>query len=64
MVENQIIMEIIRELGPTGLLVAGLYLMAGRHATKITKHIETINDELGEIIQALHRIADNQNGKS
>lgn len=44
-----VIQTIIRDLGPTGLLVVGLYFIAGQYLKKISTHLYTINHELGEI---------------
>jgi hypothetical protein len=46
---QEIINQIIKELGPTGLLICGLYFLLGKHIQNISKHIETINEELGQI---------------
>ena len=48
MIEHFMIL-IIKDLGPTGLLICGLYFMAGKHLEKMEKHIEIMNQELGEI---------------
>jgi hypothetical protein len=46
---NQMLTSIIQELGPTGLLICGLYFILNTHLKKIAHHIEIINHELGEI---------------
>jgi len=46
---EKVITEIINDLGPTGLLIIGVYYVAGKHMAQIAKHIKTINEELGEI---------------
>ena len=53
---EQICEQIIHELGPTGLLIVGIYCVAGKHILKMAKHIETINAELGEIRDLLKTI--------
>ncbi len=45
---EKIMILIVQELGPTGLLICGLYLILGKHLKKISKHIQIINEELGE----------------
>ena len=46
---EKVVTLIIIELGPTGLLICGLYFLLGKHLQKISTHIEVINHELGEI---------------
>lgn len=46
---EKIITKIIQDLGPTGLLVLGLYFVIGRYLKDMTTHISKINDEVGEI---------------
>jgi len=53
---EKIMILIIQELGPTGLLICGLYLILGKHLKKISKHIEIINGELGEGKAIMHEI--------
>lgn len=43
----------IDELGATGILVCGLYLLLYRPLTKIATHIQNINDELAELLKWL-----------
>ena len=40
---------IIDELGATGILVCGLYLILHKPLNKMAHHIKMINDELGVI---------------
>jgi hypothetical protein len=54
---DNILMTIINELGPTGLLICGLYWILGRHAEKISKHIEIINHELKDIHDTIKECA-------
>lgn len=42
--------QIIQELGATGLLVVGLYFFLYRPLGTMAKHLEQINNELGELI--------------
>lgn len=59
------IMEgIIRELGPTGILVCGLYWVLGRYLKKMLEHIANINDEIKTIMLILDRKLPNRNGKN
>ena len=46
---DTILQSIINELGPTGLLVCGLYFLLGRPLTSMKNSLKTINKELGEI---------------
>jgi len=41
--------QLINELGATGLLVIGLYFILYRPLAKMSRHLHTINDELGKI---------------
>ena len=56
--------NIIKDLGPTGLLVIGLYFALGRPLTKMAKHLSRINDEIGQIITLLNRMDARKNGKT
>lgn len=46
---DKIVLLIIQDLGPTGLLVVGLYFVIGQHLKKMGQHLEVINKEVGEI---------------
>lgn len=46
---EKILILIINELGPTGLLVVGLYVILRRPLVSMQKSLKTINEELGEI---------------
>jgi len=63
MIEKLFIM-IIEELGPTGLLVVGLYIVLGKPLKKIADHVANINDEGSKIIDLLNRVINTWNGKS
>jgi len=54
---------IIQELGPTGLLVVGLYIVLGKPLKKIADHVANINDEGAKIIELLNRVITIWNGK-
>jgi len=41
--------RLIQELGPTGILVIGLYLIMYQPMRRIATHLEIINKEIGEI---------------
>ncbi len=64
MVERFFVREIIQELGPTGLLVIGLYFIIGKELKEIAKHIEKINEETGCICDILRAMKDKECGKS
>ena len=49
--------ETIRELGPTGLLVIGLYYILNKAADKIAQRLLIINHELGQIRDLLQTCA-------
>ena len=49
--------QIIRELGPTGLLVVGLYFFLALPLKKIAHHIAIINGEAGQIRDELKEIS-------
>ena len=63
MIEKLCIM-IIEELGPTGLLVVGLYIVLGRPLKKIADHVANINDEGSKIINLMDKIIRIWNGKN
>ena len=50
---EQLLNTIVSELGPTGVLVAGLYFLLLKPLQKMCLHIETINHETGEIRDAI-----------
>lgn len=56
--------QIVRDLGPTGLLVLGLYWALGRPLSRMARHLSKINDEIGEVIKLLIRIEAKKNGKN
>jgi len=51
----------IQELGPTGLLICGLYFLLGKHMKRIGDHIEVINHELGEIKDLMEKTINKRN---
>jgi len=53
---------LIKELGPTGLLVLGLYWALGRPLSSISSSLRTINHEIGEIIRLLISLEAKKNG--
>lgn len=55
MIENLLIL-IIKELGPTGLLVVGLYYILYRPLHSIMHSLSVINYEVGEIAKILKEI--------
>jgi len=60
---EKIIQEIIRELGPTGILICGLYWVLGRYLKRMLVHIENINEEIKGIMLVLDRKLPNQEKK-
>jgi len=50
---DYVLKAIVAELGPTGLLVVGLYFVLSRPLKSIAHSIRNINHELGEIITLL-----------
>lgn len=60
--------QIIQQLGATGLLIVGLYFILGRHMNKIAGHIETLNHNSTKIIEkfdsAVDKICDKLHGKN
>ena len=61
---DDLLVLIIRELGPTGLLICGLYLLLGKCLKRICSSLEIINKEIGEIRDALKEIVKGKNGKT
>lgn len=47
------IQTIIRDLGPTGLLIIGLYFVLSRPLSCMAASLKVINHELGEILLML-----------
>jgi len=60
--------QIIKELGPIGLLVVGLYYVLGQHMKKICKHLEHLNHNsdrgLDVVERCTERICDKLDGKN
>jgi len=60
--------QIIQQLGPTGLLIVGLYFVLGKHMSKIAGHIETLNHNSTKLVEkmdsAVDRICDKLDGKN
>jgi hypothetical protein len=48
MIEKFMIL-MIQELGPTGLLILGMYWLFQKHLRCMCDHITTMNHEMGEI---------------
>ena len=61
---EKIIDSIVKDLGPTGLLVLGLYWALGRPLSRISRHLSHINEEITKIIELLIRIDERNHGKS
>ena len=60
--------QIIQQLGATGLLVVGLYFVLGKHLSKIAGHIETMNHNSTKLVEkfdnGIDRICDKLDGKN
>lgn len=50
---EQVCHQIVTDLGPTGLLILGLFVVIGIPLRNISSHIAIINHEIGEIITLL-----------
>jgi len=61
---EKLLEAIIKDLGPTGLLVVGLYFAICRPLAKIAFTLAHINDELTNIISLLYEIANKKNSKT
>ncbi len=59
-----ILILIIEELGPTGLLICGLYFILGKHLKKMCTSLTIINSEIGEIRDVLKDKVKGKNGKT
>lgn len=60
--------QVINQLGATGLLIVGLYFVLGKHLNKIAGHIETMNHNSAKLVEkmdtAVDRICDKLDGKN
>lgn len=54
---EQLCYTIIKELGPTGLLIIGLYYILDKTNKELIKELKVINDEIKELSVNLDRIA-------
>ena len=65
---EKFLIQIIQQLGPTGLLIVGLYFILGKHLSKIAGHIETMNHNSTKLVEkldtAIDRICDKLDGKN
>lgn len=50
---EEIVVIIVKELGPVGLLVVGLYLVLARPLRAMAYSLSVINHEIGEIIKII-----------
>jgi len=57
MIEKFMIL-MIHELGPTGLLIAGLYFLLSKHMEKLCGHIATMNHNSAKLIEKLDSAVD------
>lgn len=67
--QNEILKCIIMELGPTGLLIIGLYFIILSAAKEIKKPLTIINHNTSKLCQLVeiwidHELNKKQNGKS
>lgn len=53
---EEVCTSIIKELGPTGLLIIGMFFIAERYCRHLCNRIGKINDELGEIVELLKKL--------
>jgi hypothetical protein len=60
---EQFMTLIIKELGPTGLLILGLYWLVGKSIKDIASHIKTINHNSTEIKDILKTYVEGLNQK-
>lgn len=63
MIEKVLIL-IIQELGPIGLLIAGLYLVLERSMQRIEIHLAKINEEIGELCDLIADMLREKDGKN
>lgn len=49
---------IVSELGPTGLLIIGVYYVLGQHLKKISRCIEQINHNTTKLTEIVERCTD------
>lgn len=65
---EKILICIIHEFGPTGVLIIGLYFLFAAEIKKISAHIETMNHNSSKLLEkidsAVDRICDQKHGKN
>lgn len=59
---EQFFEQVVGELGVTGLLILGLYFTLGKHLLKMSRCLDNINREIGEIRDYLKKLVEKQNG--
>jgi len=59
---DEFLQAIVRELGPQGLLIVGLYFLLYKPLRRMAASLKTINDELGEIVTLLKTGKGDKNG--
>ncbi len=52
------ILTMVKEFGPTGILILGMFFLFDRHLTKITGHIEVMNHNSTKLLEKLDTLAD------
>ncbi len=61
-----ILLNIIKEFGPSGVLILGMFFIFDKHLPKICAHIETINHNstklLAKLDSATDRVCDKIDG--
>ena len=60
---QETITKIIEDLGATGLLVVGLYWILYHPLRQISRHMENVNRELGEIRDCIKAEIKKEHGK-
>jgi len=61
---EKVLILIIQELGPIGLLIAGLYLVLERSMQRIEIHLAKINEEIGELCDLIADMLREKDGKN
>ena len=60
---QDLVITLIRDLSPTGLLIVGLYFFIGKYLRELTEAVKRINEEIATIIYLLDELRKSEHGK-